>query len=78
MIIVTGRNNEWKPFADMQNGEIFLYGNQDYCMRIPLVKDTEYYKFLYNTVNLANGSLCHTDDDVYVLPLPNSELHIKF
>lgn len=78
MIIVTGRNDEWKPFADMQNGEIFLDGNQDYCMKIPLVKDTEYYKSLYNTVNLANGSLSRTDDDVYVLPLPNSELHIKF
>ena len=40
MIIVTPRNDEWKPFGDMRCGEIFLNGNQDYCIRIPLVKDT--------------------------------------
>ena len=78
MVIVTSANDERKLFSDIRDGEIFLNGNQDYCMRIPLVKDTEYYKSLYNTVNLANGSLSRTDDDVYVLPLPNSELHIKF
>lgn len=78
MIIITNRNDKWEPFGNMRCGEVFLNGDQDYCIRIPLVKDTEDYESLYNTVNLANGGLCHTDDDVYVLPLPNSELQIEF
>ena len=78
MTIVTSANDERKSFSDIRDGEIFLNGNQNYCIRIPLVKDTEYYKILYNKVDLEYGSLYHTDDDDYVLPLPNSELHIKF
>lgn len=78
MIIVTPRNDEWIAFYNITCGKIFLNGNQDYCIRIPTVEDVEESGCLYNTVNLENGGLCYTDEDAYVLPLPKSELHIKF
>jgi hypothetical protein len=81
MIIVTSRNDEWIPFEEIDYGDIFLNGNQDYCMKIPTVESFEEDiggTFSYNTVNLANGHLSFTGADIYVLPLPDSELHIKF
>lgn len=78
MTIVTSRNDELEPFDIMRCGEVFLNNYQDYCIKIPEAKDTEDYESLYNTVNLANGSLCLTYDATYVLLLPNSELHIEF
>lgn len=80
MIIVTSRNDEWVPFEEISYGDIFLNGNQDYCMKIPTVENFEedIGEVAYNTVNLANGHLSFTGDYLYILPLPDSELHIKF
>jgi hypothetical protein len=81
MFIVTPRNDIWQPFDNMDYGEIFLNGNQDYCIKIPTVESFEEDiggTISYNTVNLANGHLSFTGADVYILPLPESELHIKF
>ena len=49
-------------------------------MKIPTVENFEedIGEVAYNTVNLANGHLGFTGDYLYILPLPNSELHIKF
>lgn len=77
MTIVTSRKDSWVEFSEIGCGEVFLNGNQDYCIKIPTVKDTE-KSYRFNTVNLANGHLSYTEDFDFVLPLPDSELHIIF
>lgn len=78
MIIVTSRNDQWTTFKDLAYGLIFVNANQDYCIRIPDVKDSEFEDVTFNTVNLGNGELSYTNEWTNVVPLPKSELHIEF
>lgn len=70
---ITNKAYEEYAFDNLYNGDVFKFAANDANFYMKTVSVGDYY---YNTVQLSNGDMIHTDKDHVIIPV-DCELIVK-